>query len=309
MKTILKLFLFSAILSVAACATPSATLRSVGYIPSWKGEFYDNLDWSALTHINVAFCNPNTDGVMQNPFRNDPEAFVRLVQKAHENDVLVIASLGGGGGGKNYPALLATPESRTRFCENIMEYVRKYDLDGVDLDLEEEEGHVLWTVYEPWVVELEKFCEREGVLLTTAVSTWFSDEITDRTFACFDFINIMAYDGPFDGHSTMGLARTMARSYRKRGIPRDEIVIGVPFYGRLEGGTWSDNMGYNEILAEFPGVEKGDYVGKWGFNGMRTMKKKVRLGRHYGGIMIWELSHDTEDERSLLKVVKDNLWR
>ncbi len=285
-------------------------MRCVGYIPSWRYDFYKDLDWDALTHINIAFCNPDTLGVMQNPFRNEPQDFRNIVAKAHENGVKVIASLGGGGGGRNYPRLIATEEGRRDFCGKIMEFVREYDLDGVDLDLEEERGHVLWEYYEPWVLELRRHCTAEGIVLTTAVSTWFSDDITDPAMECFDFINIMAYDGPFEGHSTMKLARDMAHHYHtKRGVEPENIVIGVPFYGRLEGGTWSDSKPYRDIVAENHRVWKKDYSGKMGFNGAKTMKKKAHLGRRYGGIMIWELSNDTNDERSLLRVIKQNLNR
>jgi GH18 family chitinase len=297
-------------MAFASCATQNNTLRTVGYVPTWKGDFYEDLDWSALTHINVAFCNPDETGVMQVPYGGDEAEFRNLIETAHSNNVKVVASLGGGGGGEYYPALIETPEGRTAFCENIMDYVREYKLDGVDLDLEEGEGHVLWNNYEAWVVELKKHCEREGVLLTTAVSTWFSNDITDKTFECFDFVNIMSYDGPFEGHSTMRLTKEMARSYRKRGVPSEEIVIGVPFYGRLVGGTWSDNLSYREIVEKWkdtPNIHYIDNVDGWGWNGMKTMKKKARLGRRYGGIMIWELSHDTRDDNSLLKVIKDNL--
>jgi len=294
----------------ASCATQSKTLRTVGYVPTWKGAFYETLDWSALTHINVAFCNPDETGAMQVPYGGDEAKFRGLIEAAHGHGVKVVASLGGGGGGKNYPALISTPQGRTALCRNIVEYARKYGLDGVDLDLEEGEGHDLWNNYEAWVVELKEQCAKEGLLLTTAVSTWFSDDISDKTFDCFDFVNIMSYDGPFEGHSTMKLTREMAKSYRRRGVPRDRIVIGVPFYGRLKGGTWNDGLGYDEIVERWkdtPDIHNIDSVDGWGWNGMKTMKKKARLGRRYGGIMIWELSQDTTDENSLLKVIKENL--
>jgi GH18 family chitinase len=98
-------------------------LRSVGYIPTWKYDCYQTVDYSALTHLNIAFCNPDKEGNMQNPFRGNPQAFHDIVKKAHENGVKVIASLGGGGGGKNYPALIETPEGQTAFCEKKVRFV------------------------------------------------------------------------------------------------------------------------------------------------------------------------------------------
>ena len=285
-------------------------MRCVGYIPTWRYDFVETLDWNALTHVNIAFCNPDTLGNMQNPFRRDPEDFHRIVTKAHENGVKVIASLGGGGGGRNYPALINTEQGRKNLCEQIMNFVREYNLDGVDLDLEEGRGHVLWDYYEPWVLELRKLCSTEGILLTTAVSTWYSDDITDATFECFDFINIMAYDSGFVAHSTMELARKMAHHYHTvRGVDPANIVIGVPFYGYPSDGGFRDSKSYREIVTQYPKAWKKDHVEKFGYNGANTIKKKARFARRYGGIMIWELSNDTNDKRSLLGVIKKNLFK
>ena len=285
-------------------------LRCVGYIPTWRYGIYETLDWNALTHLNIAFCNPDTLGNMLNPFRRNPDDFHRVVDRAHENGVKVLASLGGGGGGKNYPELIQTEQGRKDFCLKIIEYVKEYHLDGLDLDLEERRGHVLWDYYEPWVIELRKLCSEEGILLTTAVSTWYSDCITDATFDCFDFINIMAYNGPFAAHSTMELTQTMARHYHeKRGVNPANIVIGVPFYGFPSDGGFGNAKSYREIVAQYPKAWKKDHVEKLGYNGAQTIKEKSRLARRYGGIMIWELSFDTQDKHSLLGVIKKTLFK
>ena len=285
-------------------------MRCVGYIPTWRYDFCETLDWNALTHVNIAFCNPDTLGNMQNPFRRNPEDFQRIVDQAHKNGVKVIASLGGGGGGKNYPALIETDQGRKDFCVKIMDYVREYNLDGVDLDLEEGPEHILWKSYEPWVIELRKHCTTERVLLTTAVSTWFSNSITDATFECFDFINIMAYDDGFKAHSTIELALKMARHYHeKRGVKPADIVIGVPFYGYPSDGGFRDSKSYRDIVTQYPKAWKEDHAEKFGYNGAKTIKEKSRIARHYGGIMIWELSNDVNDNRSLLSVIKKNLYK
>ncbi|GHV71295.1 hypothetical protein FACS189420_5870 [Bacteroidia bacterium] len=55
-------------------------LRSVGYIPTWKYDCYQTVDYSALTHLNIAFCNPDKEGNMQNPFRGNPQVFHDIVK-------------------------------------------------------------------------------------------------------------------------------------------------------------------------------------------------------------------------------------
>jgi len=288
----------------------TSEMRCVGYIPTWRYAFYETLDWNALTHVNIAFCNPDTLGNMQNPFRQNPEVFHRIVAKAHENGVKVLASLGGGGGGKNYPALIKSDQVRKDFCAKIMDYVKEYNLDGVDVDLEEGPGHSLWSIYEPFILDLRKYCTEEGILLTTAITTWYSDDITDAALKCFDFINIMAYNDGFKQHSSMEMTKKMARHYHEvRGIEPANIVIGVPFYGYPSDGGFGNSKNYRDIVTLYPKAWKKDYAGNIGYNGAKTIKEKSLLARHYGGIMIWELSSDTNDNRSLLKVIKKNLYK
>jgi GH18 family chitinase len=282
-------------------------LRSVGYIPVWKYDCYNTVDYSALTHLNIAFCNPDKEGNMQNPFRGNAPVFHDIVKKAHENGVKVIASLGGGGGGRNYPDLIATDEKRAAFCEKIMQFVDEYDLDGVDLDLEENPGHILWANYEAWAKELRRYCTAKNKLLTSAVSTWFSDSMTDETFACFDYITLMAYDGPFDNHSSYEAGEAMIRHYLNvRHVDADKIVLGIPFYGH-RGGKYNA-VGFKDIIAANPQAYDSDYVDSTSYNGISTVKRKCELAKQYGGIMIWELSYDFEGEHSLLKAVKESLY-
>lgn len=293
--------------------TPTAKLRSVGYLASWDWACYATMDWTALTHLNIAFCNADDNGKMVNPFDSDRD-FNTIVATAHANGVKVIASMGGGGGGNNYPALISTPAGRTALCDEIIAFVRKYGLDGIDSDLENG-APAFWTNYEPFILELRRRCDAEGLLLTTAVSTWFSDNITDATFACFDFVNIMAYDMGFANHSGLEDTGRMARHYRDtRHIPADRIVIGVPFYGYNktisdnDPAGWNDFRSYAQIVAADPTAKDRDEWGDYVYNGIPTITAKCALAREYGGIMMWQMAQDATGEPSLLGVIRKNLF-
>jgi hypothetical protein len=43
------------------------------------------------------------------------------------------------------------------------------------------------------------------------------------------------------------------------------------------------------------------------YNGAVTIAEKAKLSSRYGGIMIWELSHDADGDKSLLKVINDTM--
>jgi GH18 family chitinase len=287
--------------------TGSTELRCVGYLASWDYGVYNSMDWSALTHLNIAFYYPDAAGNMTNPFDND-QTLKNIVAKAHANGVKVMASI------RDCDLELFTASKRTGFIQKIMDHVQKFNLDGVDSDLEKREAD-FWTNYEPFIVSLRAECNKRGLLLTTAVSTWFSDNITDRTFACFDFINLMAYDLGFANHSTVEGMTNMVAHYRDvRKIPTDKIVIGVPFYGYNKNRAdndpegWGDAKWYRQIIAEDPGAWNVDVSGDYVYNGAATIAAKSRFARDYGGVMIWHLGQDAAGDKALLKVIGKNLF-
>jgi GH18 family chitinase len=288
--------------------TPDASsLRCVGYLATWDWYCYNSLDWSALTHINIAFYYPDDAGNMNNPFGND-QILSSIVKKAHANGVKVLASI------RDCNLSLFLPENRPAFIEKIVAHVEKFGMDGVDSDLEKGETQ-FWTNYEPFIVELNNACDAKNLLLTTAISTWFSNNITDKTFACFDFVNIMAYDMGFANHSRFDDMKRMAEHYRyTRGLDPAKIVVGVPFYGydstRLDSDPegWGDAIAYKDVIAGDPNAWNADKSGDWVYNGATTIANKSKFARNYGGVMIWHLGQDASGEKALLKVIGKNLF-
>lgn len=291
--------------------TPSER-RVVGYLPDWSYSFYKELDFSTLTHINIAFCNPDTNGELSN-YIPDQE-MKAIVEKAHENDVKVLAALGGGGGCDNYPALLKDEAAMVTFNENIMEYCEKYDLDGIDLDIELGSNSELWEYYDEWCVSLRKLCDERDYLMTTATAQWVAVRVSDETFSYFDFLNVMAYDNEAspESHSTYAFAQECLDFFHiDRGIAKDKLVLGVPFYGRgyhADGSLdWNSYVSFSDIVASDTANYHKDVFEGVAYNGADTMRKKCGLARDYGGIMIWEITQDCTGEYSLLSLIKDEI--
>ncbi len=286
--------------------------RVVGYLPDWSYQAYGNLDFSALTHLNIAFCNPDTEGNLS-CYIPDAE-MINIVNKAHSSDVKVMAALGGGGGCDGYLALIDTPEEMADFNENIMTYCETYNLDGIDLDIELGSSHEIWNYYADWVESLRVLCDERGYELSTATAQWVAVNVTAETFELFDFVNVMAYDNDADesSHCDMEFAQTSLQYFNvQKNIPKDRLVLGVPFYGRgytSDGALdWSSYVSFSELIeADAANYDKDLYNGV-AYNGAPTMREKCALAKEYGGIMIWELSQDAEGEYSLLSVIKDEL--
>ena len=65
--------------------------RVVGYLPDWHYKAYKDIDFSALTNINIAFCNPDSKGNLSCDIPDDD--LCKIVSIAHENDADVFAAL------------------------------------------------------------------------------------------------------------------------------------------------------------------------------------------------------------------------
>lgn len=286
--------------------------RVVGYLPDWSYKVYGSLDFTALTHLNIAFCNPDSEGYLScwipdNEMKN-------IVNKAHSADVRVMAALGGGGGCDGYLPLIDTPEEMADFNEKIMAYCETYDLDGIDLDIELGSNHGIWNYYEDWVKSLRVLCDERGYELSTATAQWVAVNVTPETFALFDFVNVMAYDNDADesSHADMEFAQTSLQYFNVlKKIPKDKLVLGVPFYGRgynADGKLdWNSYVAFSELIASDTANYDADLYNGIAYNGASTMRKKCFLAKEYGGIMIWELSQDAADEYSLLALIKDEM--
>ncbi len=286
--------------------------RVVGYLPDWSYQSYGTMDFSALTHLNIAFCNPDSQGKLS-CYIPDYE-MNNIVTKAHNADVKVMAALGGGGGCDGYLQHLDTPEEMAAFNQNIMAYCEAYDLDGIDLDIELGSSHEIWNYYGDWVSSLRVLCDERGYELSTATAQWVAVNVSPETFQLFDFVNVMAYDNDIDdsSHADMEFAKSSLQYFAvQKKIDKSRLVLGVPFYGRgytADGALdWNSYVPFSQLIAGDTANYDRDVYNGVAYNGAPTIREKSRLSKEYGGIMIWELTQDAKGEYSLLAVIKDEL--
>lgn len=301
-----------AVPTYSSAAASETSHRIVGYLPDWNYKPFSELDLSRLTHINIAFCNPDESGKL---YCNIPDSTLKsIVAEAHNNNVEVFAALGGGGGCDGYLQHLDTPEERTAFNANIMDYCETYDFDGIDLDIELGSNHPIWNYYGDWCTELRSLCDERDMEMSTATAQWVAEKVTPETFALFDFVNVMAYDNDEDEHSHASYeysVKCLDYFRNRKKIPEEKLVLGVPFYGRgytSDGKLdWNSYMSFADIVNADNEYYNADNYNGIAYNGAETITKKAELAKGYGGIMIWELTQDAKGEKSLLKVISDTL--
>jgi chitinase len=97
-----------------------------------------------------------------------------------------------------------------------------------------------------------------------------------------------------------------------RKMPRERLVLGVPFYGYGFGPEITSpakSMDYNQIITNFHDAESFD---QWKmadgmiiyYNGIPTIKLNTALAKEKAsGIMIWQVEGDAKGSKSLLKAI------
>jgi GH18 family chitinase len=307
-----------ALLAFAVCLTNTPLLASekvVAYVPNWVDldSFSGTIDYAKITHINIAFENPINDrGDLSFHKKNDV-----LIAKAHEKNVKVLVSIGGGSASGNkslkarYFDLLSEPK-RAEFAKRLASYVADHNFDGLDVDIE---GPSINKDYGAFINVLAAALKPDKKLLTAALSQGYGGKnVPDSVFKHFDFVNVMAYDGAGSWnpnapgqHSSMEFAKRNVEYWLKRGLPASKTVVGVPFYGYGFGKAFRKNSySYKEIVAAYPDAPKLDQVGEtiW-YNGVTTIEAKTKyaIDHKLAGMMIWALDDDVKGQNSLLDAI------
>lgn len=302
--------------SLKKTASTKNEFKVVGYYTPRSAE-PESLPLQYLTHINYSFSIPAPTGDTLLPLRDD-SILKRLVTYAHKNKgAEVFISIGGwgigDGGGEDgrFHRMAERPEGRHTFIKSTMGLVRKYNLDGVDLDWEyPDEDHRSADDYVELVRELSDSLHAMNKKLTAAVvaSGKKGYGMKKEALDILDWVNLMAYDGDYGGdilkaHSPYAYAvQSINYWVDQRGVPASKAIIGLPFYSKKGFGQFGPT--YKQLIADGASAYDDYWKGAF-YNGINTIEAKTRLAKKLGlgGVMIWEIGLDTSDDTSLLKAI------
>ena len=139
------LFLGTAPAASAETGRSDTPRRVVGYLPDWSYQYYTKVDFSALTHLNIAFCNPDENS---NISCNIPDDTLQtIIDTAHAHNVKVMPSVATTVSSITFASLIDTPEEITRLNDNLIAYCQKFGFDGIDLDVERGSTDAVWNYY------------------------------------------------------------------------------------------------------------------------------------------------------------------
>ena len=307
---LLLLFVFSAL----QCSVFAQEFKIIGYLPYYRFDIIDQIDYKKITHLNLAFLNPDIDGNLTIGDR-DIDPLIAHAKSINPGIEVFIALAGGGLTEESAQAYdkFMLPENRNEFAGLLVDYVIIHDLDGIDVDLEW--GHVN-EYYSPFVLILSDSLKSHGKQLSAALpATYRYPEVSQEAMDAFDFVNLMAYDktGPWrpndpGPHSPRELAIQSIAYWRNQGLDNVRMTLGVPFYGY--DFTDQSNVTaftFETMVNESEHYAYSDQVGEKYYNGIPTIQYKAHYAMNeVAGIMIWELGQDAfanNNEYSLLSAI------
>jgi chitinase len=308
-------------------------------------------------------------GTAPNPNARPGGNFAELRRfKERHPHLRTLISIGGWEWSARFSDVAATPEARRRFVESTLDlFIRAHPgvFDGIDLDWEYPvEGGLPGSRRRPedrrnytlLVADFRRALdgigrqENKQYLLTIAAPagpTHARNFELDDLANLLDFINVMAYDYHVGGaiahfNAPLGTTRgdptpestvrATVDAYLAAGVPKEKLVVGVPFYGygyggveagrngllqrvALDGpealpatGLWIGTVDYHQIAdvirSGFTRHWDADAGVPWLYNARTrnwityddpqslALKAALVRERGLGGIMIWELSGD-----------------
>lgn len=268
----------------------------VGYLPDYREPI---LEWgNCLTDIIYFSAEPTDSGGLDtNRFRDDRLALLQQMKADYGTRLHI--SLGGLDRSGSFSYVVRYPLVRAIFVENLVTYARDNQFDGVDFDWEFPETEAEIQGYIALMAEVKE----RGLIVSVALYPY-----ADRDFSPYvvaDRVHVMSYHRGL-AHSTFEQGLLDLALFEGFGLARDQLVLGIPFYGRQTVSPFR-SVSYSQIVADHHPVAEVDEVNQIVFNGIFTVQRKTcfALDNVYGGVMIWELGQDSLDSTSLLRAIFD----
>lgn len=245
--------------------------------------YYGSLipDPEAMTHINYAFAELYVrDGVYQGfKVQGNLSRFEQIASLKNENPDLKICLSFSHTVANNdnkqdggFSAMCKSEAGRRAFAEDCLAFLKKYNLDGVDLDWEFPGLSWSGAACDPscdtdnYVLLVKQLRETLGTSYTISYAGYCSDKTSvsggyryvdiKAMDPYVDYVNIMAYDLDEAPHHHSALNDTRAykdcnravNAYLSAGVQPDKLVLGLPFYGRHSFSTSPTAISYKKIL-------------------------------------------------------------
>lgn len=265
---------------------------AIGYYSTWNFFGYTDEMLETLDIINLCFAYVTPDATLN---IQSVQGYLSKILQAHNSGIRVLLSVQGyGSEGVNFSDAAATSEGRKKLAKSMLDFVKTYNFDGIDIDWEYpgyQTGRSTAVDKANYTLLMKEIyntlkAEDSSYLLTAAIpgGPWGPTRFDlGGCSAYLDYINIMTYDLNSSGvcvhhtalYSGSGTASNCSVDYSvnyyiSNGVPLGKIIIGIAFYGKYTTGNSLGGSGssystitYSKIYQNYISVSSSNILFKY----------------------------------------------
>lgn len=299
----------------------------VGFYAEWWGTDTSSFN-SLTTHADVIktiapfWTTLDGEGTVTDRGGNDHDNVVKF---AHQNNVSVLLMVNNAKQQQDSApihTILSNPSLRTKAITNLETYIKKYNLDGINIDFEMVDAGDRDNL-SAFMQELSTRLKPQGYIISIDVFPK-QDESNDVSIA-YDYAQLAQYADKimimtYDNHGTWSAAGPIADihwvennlKYALKFIPKNKLYLGLPSYGYDWSSKGVESLEYGPIMnlvdqfnssivwdeaSESPHF---DYTGADGishqvwYENKESLKYKLDLVNKYdiAGAALWKLGDE-----------------
>lgn len=308
-----------------------------GWFPWFSVNTIDKVDWKGLTHISpIGFeiDKGNYVPTFEDKGIDLKWPWIDFINDAHKNGVKVIAAITGnvrdGGNTQFYVDLFSDSQKMRAAAAAIAQFVDKYNLDGINMDIEEFYNTIPnhGVKYNELIKYINEELENINPDFELSVATYPGNEEGAWDFPGMlkysDFLTIMMYNIGTTFTCPLPNAKKRIQKYwLDINIPASNLVIAWPYYGNLfkDGNnvgtatlgnipmyskdnniTWDESAQCNIYKYNEDGANMTAYV-----EDIKSLGLKYDYTKQGGfkGIGIWALGQDAGMESQAYALIRE----
>jgi spore germination protein YaaH len=301
-----KFLMISGVLCLFLTEANAATFDKAAWIPYWRkidGASTTLLNLDKLTQVSPFAFELQSDGTIKNVLKIEEEPWTTLLKEANQKNVQVYPSI------LSYPqtadeknkiyTLLSQKKKRTKHVSDIVSLVKKYHVDGVDIDYENKVAESK-PYFSAFITELARALHKEHKKLICTIEArtppdsryaTTSQEVLKKVEYANDYkiigkvcdqVRIMAYDQAGDDAKLSQENKNVGNIYKPVAdiewvkkivtlalwdIPAKKIILGIPTYG------------YKYEISTVSGTSTPNYsrIGSMNFNYADALAKSLQI--------------------------------
>lgn len=331
-----------------------------GYYASWgsyMGYTPDKIDATKLTHLIYAFANIGDDLKISlgDPYIDYFNITKLKDLKLANPNLKILISVGGWTWSDKFSDVALTEESRSVFAKSCLEFIKTFGFDGIDIDwefpvrgglptnkyrLEDKENFTLLLKAIREEIDRQSRLDGKKYILTIAGSAGtigVENVELDKIHEYIDFANVMTYNfhGVWDKYTDFNAPLytnfdsinyykpsidESIKSWIESGFPKEKIVMGIPFSGKIYTNVdmWNNGLyqGYeSSSVISFGEISRKYLINPtfiryyhpiamvpWLYDGSTLISYEDEVSIYFkseyikqnglGGAMVWELNED-----------------